>query len=70
MKTGIVEVLNLDKNYLIVSSGKDNIYLKPYHVIGDRNKLEIGKEIQYDKSIGGFDISSTVNLKPKVKNDS
>jgi len=66
MSTGTITVLNKDKGYLIVDTGSTNVYLKMYHVKGDRYKIKIGDQIEYDKSIGGFDIESTVDLKPKV----
>jgi len=67
MSIGTITVLNKDKGYLIVDAGTTSVYLKMYHVKGDRNKIKIGDQIEYDKSIGGFDIESSVDLKPTVK---
>lgn len=67
MSTGIITVLNNRKNYLIVDTGSTNVYLKRHHIVNDRDNIKVGDTVEYDKTIGGFDIQSTVDLTFKVK---
>ena len=69
MRTGTLHFWNSRKNYGVASVGKDNVYLKRYHVTNPKPPadLEGGMEVEFDTELNGMDVRSTCDLTPKAK---
>lgn len=76
MKTGAgtLNFWNTRKNYGVVNTGKDAVYVKRYMITNPASPMELstGDNVEFDRSINGYEIKSTCDLTPKVtvKNES
>jgi len=67
--TGTVNFWNTRKNYGVIDTGSVSVYLKRYQVTtpSSPKTLEAGESVEFDRSIKGYEIKSTCDLKPRIK---
>jgi len=76
MKTGAgtLNFWNTRKNFGVVNTGKIAVYVKRYMITNPASPKELstGDNVEFDRSINGYEIKSTCDLTPKVtvKNES
>lgn len=66
--TGTLNFWNSRRNFGVVNTGKVSVYVKRYQVTEPMSPLELktGDNVEFDRSIKGYEINSTCDLTPKV----
>ena len=66
--TGTLNFWSSRRNFGVVNTGKVSVYVKRYQVTEPMSPLELktGDNVEFDRSIKGYEINSTCDLAPKV----
>ena len=66
--TGTLNFWNSRRNFGVVNTGKVSVYVKRYQVTEPMSPLELktGDNVEFDRSIKGYEINCTCDLAPKV----